>query len=435
MQDPSDRLDSWKAIAEYLHRDERTLRRWEKQGLPVRRVGTGPGHSVFAFKSEIDAWLRAATRPDTQADESSDQRSRAATLPKRAPLGWRVPAVVVALLLLAWRWQMVAPEATGQVVRASISQDGISAQDDRGAEVWRHRFPPELQTLLSESAAEPTVVVKAEPTGVYAMTSYVVRRTDGSQGGGALRLLAPDGRVLQSFSFDDRWTFSDGRTYEGPWALTDFRVDDRYGRHVAVAAHHLEWWPSLITMLDGQGRRLGTFVHSGWVETLRWIDGDRLAFGGFSNGQDGGVLGVLDARNLSGRSPEAADGAFHCIGCPNGHPLFYAVFPRSELNRLTGSGFNRAWVRFDNHTIIVRTSELDRPDNIGPLTDVIYTFSDDLRFLEARFSDRYWDRHRQLELEGRLTHTRAACPDRDGPPPIRVWTPGAGWHTAEPEGR
>lgn len=55
------RLDSWKAIASYLNRDLATARRWEKGlGLPVHRVG-GAGRSVFAYTTEIDAWLRSAT--------------------------------------------------------------------------------------------------------------------------------------------------------------------------------------------------------------------------------------------------------------------------------------------------------------------------------------------------------------------------------------
>ncbi len=32
----SKRLDSWKEIAAYLKRDESTVRRWEKEGLPIR---------------------------------------------------------------------------------------------------------------------------------------------------------------------------------------------------------------------------------------------------------------------------------------------------------------------------------------------------------------------------------------------------------------
>jgi hypothetical protein len=53
-----DRFDSWKEIAAYLNRDLRTARRWERdRGLPVHRVpGTEHG-GVFAYRSEIDAWL------------------------------------------------------------------------------------------------------------------------------------------------------------------------------------------------------------------------------------------------------------------------------------------------------------------------------------------------------------------------------------------
>jgi hypothetical protein len=53
------RLDSWKAIAAHLKRDERTVRRWEKsEGLPVRRELHQARSSVYAYVSEIDAWAR-----------------------------------------------------------------------------------------------------------------------------------------------------------------------------------------------------------------------------------------------------------------------------------------------------------------------------------------------------------------------------------------
>jgi TolB-like protein/Flp pilus assembly protein TadD len=55
-----DRLDSWKEIANYLNRDVRTVRRWEKdQGLPVRRHQHQKGASVFAYKSEINTWRQS----------------------------------------------------------------------------------------------------------------------------------------------------------------------------------------------------------------------------------------------------------------------------------------------------------------------------------------------------------------------------------------
>ncbi len=52
----SERLDSWKEIAAYLKRDERTARRWEKEGLPVHRHAHKKKATVYAYKPEIDVW-------------------------------------------------------------------------------------------------------------------------------------------------------------------------------------------------------------------------------------------------------------------------------------------------------------------------------------------------------------------------------------------
>jgi tetratricopeptide (TPR) repeat protein len=51
------RLDSWKAIAEYLERSSRTVQRWHAyHGLPVHHFGGSKG-SVFAYAEDIDHWL------------------------------------------------------------------------------------------------------------------------------------------------------------------------------------------------------------------------------------------------------------------------------------------------------------------------------------------------------------------------------------------
>ncbi len=54
----SDRLDSWKQIAAYLNKSERTVRRWsELEGLPVHKHQHLQKGSVWAFRGELDAWL------------------------------------------------------------------------------------------------------------------------------------------------------------------------------------------------------------------------------------------------------------------------------------------------------------------------------------------------------------------------------------------
>jgi TolB-like protein/Tfp pilus assembly protein PilF len=56
---PQGRLDSWKEIAVYLHRDVKTVQRWEKrEGMPVHRHQHDRIGSVYAFSSEVDAWVQ-----------------------------------------------------------------------------------------------------------------------------------------------------------------------------------------------------------------------------------------------------------------------------------------------------------------------------------------------------------------------------------------
>lgn len=59
----SERLDSWKEIAAYLGRNERTVVRWEKEkGLPIHRIPGGQRQSVFAYRDELDEWLGTGSR-------------------------------------------------------------------------------------------------------------------------------------------------------------------------------------------------------------------------------------------------------------------------------------------------------------------------------------------------------------------------------------
>jgi hypothetical protein len=56
-------LESWKQIAAYLNRSERTVRRWESfEGLPVHRHGHQKQDTVFARVDEIDRWVGRRTR-------------------------------------------------------------------------------------------------------------------------------------------------------------------------------------------------------------------------------------------------------------------------------------------------------------------------------------------------------------------------------------
>jgi hypothetical protein len=291
-------------------------------------------------------------------------------------------------------------------------------------ERWRHPFSAADATFLQ---AVPPLVIGGTSPGVYFATSFRGRQTDGNHiEGGTLTLLDLDGRPQRSFSFDDQVTFQD-RTYGRPWAVMAFAVDEAHGtRRVAVAAHHYIWDPGLVTILDDQWQRRGTFVHAGWIEQLRWLGPERLLIGGFSNAHDGGMIALLDPASLDGQGPEPAGSPHFCASCGTDRPLRMFVFPRTEVNRVTASRFNRVVVSTWNDRLIAQTIEV--PSDHGDAT-AVYEFTSSLDLVSARLNERYWEMHRALEAEGKITHSREACADRDGPRQVRVWEPATGWRT------
>jgi len=68
---PNRRLDSWKEIAAHFGRDERTVKRWEKErGLPVRRLPGARG-GVYAFTDDLARWMEARDSGDSDPSSSS----------------------------------------------------------------------------------------------------------------------------------------------------------------------------------------------------------------------------------------------------------------------------------------------------------------------------------------------------------------------------
>src|SRR5262249_23735108 len=53
-----ERLEGWKQIAAYLHREVRTVQRWEQaEHLPAHRQLHVKLSTVYAFKPELDRWM------------------------------------------------------------------------------------------------------------------------------------------------------------------------------------------------------------------------------------------------------------------------------------------------------------------------------------------------------------------------------------------
>ena len=85
------RLDSWKEIAAYLKRDVRTVHRWEAdEGLPVHRHIHKKRATVYAYKTELEAWWNAR-KPRVEEEKPA---------PAARPRRMYLIAVAVVVLLM-----------------------------------------------------------------------------------------------------------------------------------------------------------------------------------------------------------------------------------------------------------------------------------------------------------------------------------------------
>jgi tetratricopeptide (TPR) repeat protein len=112
------RIDSWKEIASFFGRDERTVKRWEKErGLPVHRL-PGERGGVFAWSQELTAWLNSAVAigkaigeldplppivetPESQPTESPAIPVAPAVSPPRLRRTWIWVSIIVVALAAA----------------------------------------------------------------------------------------------------------------------------------------------------------------------------------------------------------------------------------------------------------------------------------------------------------------------------------------------
>jgi TolB-like protein/Tfp pilus assembly protein PilF len=161
------RLDSWKAIAQYLGREVRTVIRWEKERhLPVHRLPGGKHHGVFAYSEEIDGWLRGEPSDLPEAKGPSSRRLLKLLLAGLAA-ALVMGGVSVALNIGVWRSRL----------RASISPRTIASiavlplQDlsgDPSQEYFAYGLTDALVTDLAQIRAlrviSPTSVMRYKGT-------------------------------------------------------------------------------------------------------------------------------------------------------------------------------------------------------------------------------------------------------------------------------
>jgi tetratricopeptide (TPR) repeat protein len=160
------RLDSWKEIAAFFRRAERTVKRWEtERGLPVHRV-PGVGRSgVFAYSHELAEWLKGRSQElenddsaPGETEQSKTAKSEVARVESEQGRGrpisdraraaaWVLPLLFVAALVVFFS---VGHPATRFKALASRHAPDAEAQDLylKGRYYWNRRTPEDLNKAI-----------------------------------------------------------------------------------------------------------------------------------------------------------------------------------------------------------------------------------------------------------------------------------------------
>jgi hypothetical protein len=440
MARPNDgRLDSWKEIAEYLRRDERTVRRWEAtRSLPVHRVPGKGRRAVYAQKSEIDAWLQkggAVSTPDepaplnlpTSISEPTPKSSWASRLG-----GYRVVAASVCLIVLVLA--VFAIRSRGDVEIGSVTFSGMELLAwSNGKVAWSYNFGQPLRALNAFYFDGKIQIVDLKGDGhkVIVVGVPLIRFENGTSSTDAIYCFSMDGKVLWRHSFDERIHF--GGEDAGPrWELFHIAVTHESGRPTIWAT--LCSFPTSVGILykiDANGNPTKYFVNYGHlrpINSVRTPEGEFLLTAGVNNETSEGILAVLSETEPSGRSPQTGSLA-DCDSCPSGQPIRYFAFPRSEVDQVIGPAYNTGFnILVTNSRIQVMTLEgPNAQDEYPPADWAMYDISAAFAPQSVMFSDNYWTAHERLSEEGRINHPVDKCPERLESITVREWGAQDGW--------
>jgi len=141
------KLESWKEIASFFQRDERTVKRWEKEkGLPIHRMPENTGARVFAYTDELTRWMHSPGIETAKPNEPDAIHPSDTTPPETMPIPSRWPRwlslAAVASLLLGTALLLTSARENDHQHRGSPSE---SVANDSTPQ--RHEVDPVAQEL------------------------------------------------------------------------------------------------------------------------------------------------------------------------------------------------------------------------------------------------------------------------------------------------
>ncbi len=404
-------LTSWKEIAQYLNRDIRTCWRWEKQhGLPVHRVDPeSPKSRVYAFKDELDGWLRQEKYNRTIGANNGLRRFSFKYL-----IFLGIPALAAAAGIVLLSLSKTAGPAEPADFR--IKGSALIVLNEEGQELWRYETG--IENLTDDNSyRESFQFRRANDSTTGHLLPYLMLKdinsdqkievlfstqTQDEMGEGELICFSDRG--------DELWRFKAGRemkfgstVYSHDYRICGFDtfdIDNDGNMEIFVSSLQNPHWPTQLVSLSSQGSVLGEFWNSGYLSDFTFADLDKdgreeIVFGGLNNEYQKGCLVVFEADCIGGSSPQMKD-EFRCPELDRGSEKYYVLFPRIDVDMAAHPMEAVGSLNILDDMNISVTAAISK---------IMYTLSPDLVVQSVTFSHGFMQLHNEAVAAGRIKST------------------------------
>ncbi|MFO7981681.1 MAG: hypothetical protein R6V00_12755 [Candidatus Aminicenantes bacterium] len=384
-------LISWKEIASYLGCRIRTCQRWEKEsGLPVYRFLESSKSRVFAYKHELDDWMK----PKSQSRPKNTGKYIAILIP---------PAVLVLIYFAFIKSPSLSQPHDFGIEGSELvildKNDHELGRFDTGLnnlqneEFYRDHFQFKRPTKIHSKLELPLIMIQdidndSQKEVLFSPITTIQKNT------GKLFCLSDKGEVKWMFNVRKEIVFG-----QKPYTLNyirGFTVSDILGDElleVIVIAEAGFMFPTQVVILDHKGKPLKEYWNSGRMTDFSFYDLDKdgqkeIILAGRNNEYDKGCLIVLESDFKTGGSPQT--GYYKSPELKQGVEKYYIILPNTKVGtkNFARDPLGRIHI-IDEGTISAES-----------YSGIFFEFDFDLKLKEIRFSDLYENFHNEAYQEG-----------------------------------
>lgn len=345
-QEGNNRLASWKEIAAYLDCDVRTCRRWEmSKGLPVHRIGESEKARVYAFRDELDQWLK---------NQAQDNNHKHLSKQGKYSLRW-YHSVIVFLILVgaaAAYFALSALSYNHVPFDFRIDRSQLVILNQEGRELWRYDTGLEnlaktrlyrehwqyKRRLENDMVDFPLLIIKDINQDGKAEVLFSIQ-TQNEINEGTLICFNHVGEEMWRFLGGRELTFGD-KLYSQDYRIKGFMLFDidKDGKlEILILSVHKPDFPCQLAILDHKGTKQSEYWNAGYLMDIEFFDLDQddkeeMIIAGMNNEYGKGCLLVFDPMDIKGFSPQI-NPQYDCKELQSGSYTHCILFPRTDVRQ------------------------------------------------------------------------------------------------------